>query len=63
MAQRQLLRDRPAHRDSENVRRRKPEVIHQRRRIVRQHRDAVRHVGLVAQPRAALVEPEYAIPI
>src|ERR1700733_6761158 len=43
------------------MRRRHAEMMDQPCSIVREHRDAVGHVGLATQPRAALVEGEHAI--
>src|SRR6185437_13621118 len=60
MAQRQLLSDHPAHRDPDDMRRGKPDVFHQRGGVVREHRDAVVDIRLLAQSGAALVEGEHA---
>jgi len=60
MAQRQFLGDHSAHRDADDVRGRKAQMIDQRGGVVRQHRDAVVHIRLFAQARAALIEGQHA---
>src|SRR5271163_4151491 len=60
MTQRQLLSDHPAHRDSDDMCRRKSEMVHQRGGVVRQHRDAVIHIRLFTKSGAALVKGEHA---
>src|SRR5713226_2823339 len=60
MAQRELLRNRPSHRDADNMRCGKAHMLHKRSGVIREHRDAVVHIRLFAQSRAALIEREHA---
>src|ERR1700731_4711739 len=60
MTQRKFLRDHPAHRDAEYVRARDLEFLEQAGRVVGEHLDRVRCVGLVALPGAAIVKRDYA---